>query len=56
MYTIGDMQNEKYFYNHHNEIEYNHDYEKYWNTHTFIKQSLTDLFNYMSGYFSIIRL
>ena len=25
MNTIDDMQNEKYFYNHCNEFEYNHD-------------------------------
>ena len=24
----NDMQNEKYFYSHYNEIEYKHDYEK----------------------------
>ena len=28
MNTIGDMQNEKYFYDHCNEFEYNHDFEK----------------------------
>ena len=25
MNTIDDMQNEKYFYDHYNEFEYNHD-------------------------------
>ena len=25
MNTIGDMRNEKYFYGHYNEFEYNHD-------------------------------
>ena len=25
MNTIGDMQNGKYFYDHYNEFEYNHD-------------------------------
>ena len=25
MNTIGDMQNEKYFYDHYNVFEYNHD-------------------------------
>ena len=35
MNTIDDMQNEKYFYDHYNEFEYNHDlvvivfYKKY---------------------------
>ena len=28
MNTIGDMQNEKYFYDYYNEFVYNHDYEK----------------------------
>ena len=28
MNTIGDMQNEKYFYDHYNEFEYNHDFLK----------------------------
>ena len=28
MKTIGDMQNEKYFYGHYNEFEYNHDFLK----------------------------
>ena len=28
MNTIGDMQNEKDFYGHYNEFEYNHDYVK----------------------------
>ena len=28
MNTIDDMQNEKYFYDHYNEFEYNHDFEK----------------------------
>ena len=27
MNTIDDMQNEKYFYDHYNEIEYNHDFQ-----------------------------
>ena len=27
MNTIGDMQNEKYFYGDYNEIEYNHDFQ-----------------------------
>ena len=27
MNTIGDMQNEKNFYDHFNEFEYNYDYE-----------------------------
>ena len=27
-YTIGDMQNEMYFYDHYNEFVYNHDYVK----------------------------
>ena len=36
MNTIGDMQNEKYFYNHCNEFEYNHDYEKVAMTHCYI--------------------
>ena len=27
-YTIVGMQNEKSFYSHYNEFEYNHDYEK----------------------------
>ena len=35
MNTIDKMQNEKYFYCHYN---------------TFIKQSLTDLYNYMCNY------
>ena len=26
MNTIGDMQNEKYFYGHYNVFEYNHDF------------------------------
>ena len=26
--TIDNMQNEKYFYDHCNEFEYNHDFEK----------------------------
>ena len=38
MNTIGDMQNEKYFYDHCNEFEYNHDFEKitmyYWKMYT----------------------
>ena len=29
MNTIDDMQNEKYFYNHYNEFEYNHDFLKF---------------------------
>ena len=33
MNTNGDMQNEKFFYGHSNEIEYNHDYEKVTMTH-----------------------
>ena len=36
MYTIGDMQYEKYFYDYHNECEYNHDYEKVTMTHCYI--------------------
>ena len=28
MITIGDMQNEKSFYDHCNEFQYKHDYEK----------------------------
>ena len=28
MKTIGDKQNEMYFYDHHNEFEYNRDYVK----------------------------
>ena len=28
MNTIGDKQNEKYFYSHYNEFEYKHDYNK----------------------------
>ena len=28
MNTIGDMQNEKCFYDHYNEFEYNHDFLK----------------------------
>ena len=28
MITIDDMQNEKDFYSHYNEIEYNHDFLK----------------------------
>ena len=28
MKTIGDMRNEMYFYDHYNEFEYNHDFEK----------------------------
>ena len=28
MNTIDDMQNEKYFYGHYNEFEYNHDFLK----------------------------
>ena len=28
MNTIGDMQNEKYFYSYYNEFEYNQDYVK----------------------------
>ena len=28
MNTIDDMQNEKHFYDHYNEFEYNHDFEK----------------------------
>ena len=28
MNTIDDMQNEKYFYDHYNEFEYNHDFLK----------------------------
>ena len=28
MNTIGDMQNEMYFYDHYNEFEYNHDFLK----------------------------
>ena len=27
MKTIGDMQNEKYFYGHYNMLEYNHDFQ-----------------------------
>ena len=27
--TIGDMQYEKYFYDHYNEFVYNHDYKKF---------------------------
>ena len=34
--TIDDLQKEKYFYDHCNEFECNHDYEKKWNTNTFI--------------------
>ena len=37
MNTIDDMQNGKSFCSQYNEFEYNHDYEKYWNTKTFIK-------------------
>ena len=29
MNTIGDMQNEKYFYGHYNEFEYIHDFVKF---------------------------
>ena len=29
MNTIGDMQNEMYFYGHCNEFEYNHDFFKF---------------------------
>ena len=29
MKTIGDMQNENYFYDHCNEFEYNHDFLKF---------------------------
>ena len=29
MNTIDDMQNEKYFYDHYNEFEYNHDFEQF---------------------------
>ena len=29
MNNIGDMQNEKYFYDHYNEFEYNHDFLKF---------------------------
>ena len=28
MNSIVNMQNEKFFYDHYNEFEYNHDYEK----------------------------
>ena len=34
MKTIVDMQNEKYFYDHYNMFEYNHDYEKLMTTMT----------------------
>ena len=40
MNTIGNMQNEKYFYGHYNMFENNHGFEKvkmqYWNANTFI--------------------
>ena len=35
MITIDDMQNEKDFYSHYNEFEYNHDFEK-----VFLKKNL----------------
>ena len=36
MNTTDDMQNEKHFYNHYNEFEYKHDYEKVTMTHCYI--------------------
>ena len=42
--TVGDKQNEKYFYDHYNEIEYNHNFQ------IFGRIILHSLF------FSIIRL
>ena len=37
MNTIGNMQNEKYFYDYYNEVEYIHDYEKVTMTHCYTK-------------------
>ena len=33
MNTIGDMQNEKYFYGHCNEFEYKHDFSRHHRYH-----------------------
>ena len=52
------MRNEKYFYSHYKMFVNNHDYVKLMKysyiyktrIHTFIKQSLTDLYNYMSNF------
>ena len=58
MKTIGDMQYEMDFYDHYKMFVYNQEYVKLMKysyiyktrIHTFIKQSLTDLENYMSNY------
>ena len=46
MTTIGDMENEKYFYDHYNEFEYNHHYVKMMK-HSYIYTSMYAKYNYM---------
>ena len=59
MKTIGDMQNEMYFYGHYNEIVYIHDYVKLMKhsyiyktrIHSFIRVFILEYaYNYMTTY------